>query len=136
MERVSSKHGRHLDDEMAKETLGLTQGSGAGGRTEEWREAEPPADGESESSWVPEGHHDLPEGGETDADRRDWRAKIGSFLHKDVYPAGRETLVTAAEAENAPDDVVTALEGLPERGEYANARELWGALGLRIDERF
>jgi hypothetical protein len=121
MERVSSKHGRHLDEEMAKETLGLTQASGVGGRTEEW---------------VPEGQHGLPEGGETDADRREWRAKIGSFVHKDVFPAGPDALVSAAQAQNAPDDVISALEGLPEQGEYANARELWGALGLRIDERF
>ncbi|MEV0270569.1 DUF2795 domain-containing protein [Hamadaea sp. NPDC050747] len=136
MERGSSKHGPQLDEQMARETQGLTQGGGAGARSEEWREPEPPADGEPEPGWAPEGGIDLAEGDETDADRREWRARIGSYLHKNTFPANRDAVVAAAEAENAPDDVLTALRKLPDDGEYANARELWGALGLRIDERF
>jgi len=136
MERVSSKHSPHVDEQMARETHGLTQGGGAGARSEEWLEAEPPADGEPEPGWAPEGGIDLNEGGETDADRRDWRARIGSYLHKSVFPASQDDLVSAAERDNAPEDVLTALRRLPADGQYANARELWGALGLRIDERF
>ncbi|MEV6970235.1 DUF2795 domain-containing protein [Hamadaea sp. NPDC051192] len=135
MERGSSKHGPQLDDEMARETRVLTQGSG-GGRTEEWREAEPAGDGQPEPNWALEGSIDVAEGDETDADRRDWRARLGSFLHKSDFPAGREDLVNTAQAENAPPEVLAALEKLPVDGRYANARELWGALGLRIDERF
>lgn len=136
MDRQSTKHGPHLDEAMARETEGLTHGSGAGSRAEEWRNPEPPADGEPGSSWAPEGYLDREEGGETDADRRDWRAKVGSYLHKDIYPADREKLLATARESNAPDDVLAALGGLPDGGSYANARELWGALGLRIDERF
>ncbi|NUT35276.1 MAG: DUF2795 domain-containing protein [Hamadaea sp.] len=136
MDRQSTKHGPQLDEVMARETEGLTQGAGAGGRAEEWRDPEPPADGEPAASWAPEGHLDLEEGGETDADRRDWRAKVGSYLHKDMYPADKEKLLATAREGNAPDDVLAALGGLPDGETYANARDLWGALGLRIDERF
>jgi hypothetical protein len=136
MERVSSKHGPQLDDQMARETKGLIHGRGAGVRSQEWREAEPPAEGEPEPAWALEGYLDVAEGGEIDADRRDWRAKIGSFLHKGVFPANRDALVAAAQAAGAPEDVLSALSGLPAESDYANARDLWGALGLRIDERF
>jgi Protein of unknown function (DUF2795) len=133
MERASSKHSRHLDDEMAREAHEMIQ---SGGRSQEWRLPEPPAEGEPEPIWAPEGGIDAVVGGETDADRREWRARIGSYLHKSVFPAGKEDLVSAAEAAEAPDDVLAALGSLPADRQYANARELWGGLGLRIDERF
>jgi hypothetical protein len=125
-DRASSKHGPRLDDLMAKEVKGEA-------RVEPWREPEPAADGEPDASWVPQGHHGFDSGDDRDPDRREERARIGGYLPRDVFPAGRARLLQAAQENHATDEVIEILSQLPPDVEYPNHREFWKALDLLSD---
>jgi hypothetical protein len=126
IDRGSSKHSPRLDDKMAREVKG-------DGRVEEWRDPEPPGDDQPDGQWTPQGHYGSDTGDDRDPDRRDERARIGAYVPRDVFPAGREALLERARADNAPDEVIDVLGGLPEDVTYADAAELWKTLGLHSD---
>ncbi|HEX6681716.1 MAG TPA: DUF2795 domain-containing protein [Candidatus Limnocylindrales bacterium] len=128
--RGNSKHGPRLDDQLAREVEGQLKGGSGGGRADEWREPEPPADGEPEPGWIPAGHHGVDSGDDRDPDRREIRARIGGYLPRDVFPAGRAKLIAAARENRATDDVIDTLGGLAPNVTYPDARELWKALDL------
>jgi Protein of unknown function (DUF2795) len=126
IDRGSTKHGPRLDEQMANEMKGE-------GRVEEWREPEPPGDDQPEPGWTTPGHYGLDTGDDRDPDRRDERARIGTYVPRAVFPADRLKLVAAARAQNAPDEVINVLGGLPPDVIYPGAPELWKALGLHSD---
>jgi hypothetical protein len=142
MDRGSSKHSSRLDDELDEEVLGITEGSGAGGRVEEGRETEPSGYDEPDASLVP----DLDAGEEGSAgsgmspEDREQRSRIGQYLRRSVFPADGPALVAEATGNNAPDSVVDALHRLPPSTSFANTADVWAAIvgtpESGLEERF
>jgi hypothetical protein len=116
MERGSSKHGAHLDDEMSREVRGEIQGV-PGGRAEEWELAEPAGDDQPETTEL----LDVAEGEQF--------SRFGRYIGLSALPGDREELRRSAVALNAPDDVLAALERLPEGTVFHTVSEIWTALG-------
>ena len=64
-------------------------------------------------------------------------AALAEVLGKEVWPAGRDTLVAKAQEANAPDDVLGQLRRLPDGQEFTNVQDVARALGLGTEqERF
>ncbi|MEV4281281.1 DUF2795 domain-containing protein [Actinoplanes xinjiangensis] len=116
MERVSSKHGPRLDEEMKHEVRGHVQGI-AGGRTDEWRTPEPAGEDQPEVSRVP------------NADVMADLSRFGRYIGLSSMPGDREALRRGAEVLAAPDDVLDALDRLPEGMVFHTVTEIWAALG-------
>jgi hypothetical protein len=57
------------------------------------------------------------------------RSRLGRFITMTALPGDREALVANALANAAPDDLVTALRGLPPDTVYQTVSEVWAALG-------
>jgi hypothetical protein len=134
LDRGSSKHGRHLDDEMAREVENELRGGLAPSRLEEWREPEPAGDDQPELAWAPLGHEGKDTGDDRDPDYRDQRARIASYLPRGIFPADSEKLVATVSEKNAPEDVISMLSRV--NGELNSAHELWEAMGLASGPRF
>lgn len=135
-DRVSSKHGPRLDEQMAHEVQAQVQGNPSGARGEQWHQPEPAADGEPDPSGIPHGHYGTPTGDDRDPDLRDERATIGSYLPRGVFPADREALLKAARENRAPDDVLEQLNRLPTGQDFPDAQKLWEALDMSSGPRF
>ncbi|HCT79954.1 MAG TPA: hypothetical protein DGT23_25980 [Micromonosporaceae bacterium] len=135
-DRGNSKHGPWLDDELANEVEPLLRGRPNSGRVGEWREPEPAADGEPDASWAPLGHHGIDTGDDRDPDRREERARIGSYLPRSIFPADRDRVIEAARANGAPDQIISTLEELEPGLTLQNAQEFWRALDLPSSPRF
>jgi len=142
MDRGSSKHSSRLDEEMDEEVLGITEGSGAGSRVEEWRETEPSGDDEPDASLIPDldaGEDGGSPSGMSPQDR-ERRSQLGRYLRRSVFPADASVLVAEARANNAPDSIVDALSGLPASTVHANVADVWAALvgtpESGLEERF
>jgi hypothetical protein len=136
MERGSSKHGARLDDELEREVRGVLQGSPGSARVEEWHDPEPPGDDQPEVAQVPEPELERPGGAPAGitVEEAEGRARFASYLHRSLFPAGREKLRAAAEAAHAPDEVLAVIDRLPD-GEFPNAAEAWAAAGGGIESQ-
>ncbi|WP_432905698.1 DUF2795 domain-containing protein [Micromonospora matsumotoense] len=132
MERGSSKHAPRVDDQMSQEVSGLVQGPGTGGsRVEEFREAEPAGEDQPGATTAPAG--DLRTGtpqGMTSQDV-EARSRLGRFITMTALPGDRLALIANARENEAPDDLVAALDRLPEGTRYQTISEVWAALGHR-----
>lgn len=106
---------------MEREVRGHLQGSGAGGRAEEWHEPEPAGEDQPDV---------------TEADPREARSRFGRYLPRSVLPADRARLIAAARGSNAPQDVVAELERLDPDRRFRTVAEVWQALGYEADRRF
>lgn len=122
MDRANSKHSRRLDDEMARETLAYTQGSGTGSRTEEWRDPEPSGDGQPEASLIPDIESE-----------DDGLSRLGRFIPRSALPGDRELLIAGARRMHATDDVLDLLARVEPGHTYATVAEVWAALGHGLD---
>jgi hypothetical protein len=138
MDRGSSKHGPRLDEQMAYEVRGQTQGAGAGSRAEEWHEPEPVPEDEAgfDEAPVVDGREDAESAVTLDAPEREARSRLGRYLHRSVFPADRATLLAAARDAQAPDDVLGELERLAPDTRFGTVEEVWMALGHPPDQRF
>jgi hypothetical protein len=114
---------------MEHEVRGQLQGSGAGGRAEEWHEPEPAAD-----DTVAGGPPSVD--GTLDPEEREERSRFGRYLPRSVFPADRARLLAAARGSNAPDDLVGELQRLDPRQSFATVAEVWESLGYEPDRRF
>lgn len=116
MDTGSNKHGVRLDEQLAKE---IRDEPGAG-RTEEWREPDPEANADrlQPGGGAPAG---------MTAEERDERSRVGQYLRRTAFPADRPSLLTEARAMNAPDDVITRIEDLPDGQLFDNVADLWAA---------
>jgi hypothetical protein len=122
MDRANSKHSRRLDDEMARETLPYTLGSGTGSRTQEWRDPEPPGDGQPEAAPIP------------DIESEDeGLSRLGRFVPRTALPGDRDRLIEGARRMHATDEVLDQLAELPPGRTYATVAEVWAALGHSLD---
>ncbi|OZV78823.1 hypothetical protein CA850_19055 [Micromonospora echinospora] len=130
MERGSSKHGPRLDEQMSQEVSGLVQGPGAAGsRVDEFREPEPAGEDQPGATTAPAGElrTGAPQGmSSTDVEQR---SRLGRFIGLSALPGDRETLLGSARENEAPDDVIAALERLPAGTRYRTVSEVWAALG-------
>ncbi|WFE39576.1 DUF2795 domain-containing protein [Micromonospora sp. WMMD998] len=132
MERGSSKHSPRVDEQMSSEVSGLVQGPGAGGaRVDEFRQPEPSGEDQPEATTAPAG--DLRTGSPQGMSSEDVeaRSRLGRFIGMAALPGDRDTLVANARENEAPADIVAALEGLPEGTRYQTVSEVWAALGHR-----
>ncbi len=130
MERVSSKHSPRVDDNLSQEVSGLVQGPGAGGsRVEESRQPEPAGEDQPEPKTVTAGasRGGNPQG--MSMDDVEARSRLGRFITMTALPGDRETLVANARENQAPADIVAALESLPDGTRYQTVSEVWAALG-------
>jgi hypothetical protein len=134
MERGNSKHGPRLDDEMGREVNGLVHGT-AGGRAQEWRQAEPPGEDQPEASTTPNGNRrsGTPQG-MTTADVEE-RSRLGRFINLNALPGDRELLISNALENEAPADIIAQLDQLPPDVEFRTISEVWAALGRRNETR-
>ncbi|WP_229398245.1 DUF2795 domain-containing protein [Micromonospora okii] len=130
MERGSSKHSPRVDEQMSQEVSGLVQGPGTGGsRVDEFRQPEPAGEDQPEATTAPAGElrTGAPKGmSSTDVAER---SRLGRYITMTALPGDRETLVANARDNDAPDDIVAALEGLPPGTRYQTVSEVWAALG-------
>jgi hypothetical protein len=138
MDRGSSKHGPRLDEEMEHEVRGHLQGSGAGGRAEEWHEPEPAGEDEPDALDAPAmgRRQDAQPPIEMDGQEREERSRFGRYLPRTAFPADRAGLLAAARSSNAPDDLVRELEKLDPDQRFVTVAEVWEALGYEPDRRF
>jgi hypothetical protein len=134
MERGNAKHSPRVDDELAHETDGIVKGT-AGGRVEEFREAEPSGEDQPESSIVPEGDDGsgVPQG--MTAEEVELRSRLGRFINRSALPADRDRLHLVAEENEAPDDVLEEIDRLPSGVQFRTVSEAWAALGHRNESQ-
>jgi hypothetical protein len=128
MERGNAKHSPRVDDELAHEVDGVVKGT-AGGRAEEFREAEPAGDDQPETSMVPEGDDGsgAPQG--MTAEEVELRSRFGRYINRSALPGDRERLRRDAEGNEAPDDVLAEIDRLPTGVRFQTVSEAWAALG-------
>src|SRR5688572_3456838 len=100
MERGSDVHSPRLDEQMQHETESITRGKPSEARAEEFREMEEAGDEILAGSL------------RQDAVRE--RSELARHLRGSIFPATRAAVVQCAIDEQAPDDMVEALRGLPE----------------------
>jgi uncharacterized protein DUF2795 len=134
----SDKHTPRVDDQLKREVEGHVHGSPSGGRAEEWRQPEAPANGEPEATAVP-----VPDSvARSDAEivmtpeEVEGRSRLGRYLHRTALPADKTRLLEAAQDARAPDDVMEELERLPDDETFETAARVWAALGHDLDHRF
>jgi hypothetical protein len=135
MERGSTKHSPRLDEEMAHEVRGHLQGSGAGGRAEEWREPEPAGEDQPEVTLIPEGERPGGAPGALTTEEAERRSLLGRYLDLSTFPADSAALRRTAERHEAPDDVLAELDQLPAGATFRTVNEVWTALGHPVESR-
>lgn len=59
------------------------------------------------------------------------RSRLGRFITMTALPGDREALLANARENEAPTDIVAALETLPAGAHYQTISEVWAALGHR-----
>ncbi|WP_203999872.1 DUF2795 domain-containing protein [Micromonospora lutea] len=130
MDRGSSKHSPRVDEQMSQEVSGLVQGPGTGGsRVDEFRVPEPAGEDQPEPTTAPAG--DLRSGSPQGMTSEDVeaRSRLGRFITMSALPGDRAALLANARENEAPDDIVAALQRLPEDTRYQTVSEVWAALG-------
>jgi hypothetical protein len=134
----SRLHGPRVDDELKRQAEGHTRGAPPGSRAEEWREPEPPAEGEPEVSATPEAdtqaRSDLPQN--MSPYEIEERSRFGQYLPRSLFPADRRELLRAAQEAGAPDDIIDDLRQLPSGETFENPARAWAALDHKLDQRF
>jgi Protein of unknown function (DUF2795) len=128
MERVNSKHGPRVDEEMDREVSGTVHGT-AGSRVEEWRQPEPPGEDQPEATTAPVGETRAGTPFGMTADDVEQRSRLARYIGLSALPGDRDALRRSAEDNEAPDDVLAQLARLPADTEFQNVAEVWAALG-------
>lgn len=133
MERISAKHGARLDDELARETETLTRATPSEARAEEWRMAEPPADGEPLADARLAG--DLPgvAPGALPVDEIEARSELATALRPSAFPADAPSLRRVAHEEGAPAWVLDLLARIDQVSRFDTVGDLWRAAGGHAD---
>jgi hypothetical protein len=123
----SDKHAARIDEQLEHETAHLTSGSPTENR-DEFRRQQAPGDGEPETGMGDRPELDEAPGlglAEHDAEER---SQLAIHLGR-VFPATRDRLLTAAEENMAPPDVLQRLRTLPAGESYETVEAVWEALG-------
>ena len=120
----TSKHNPRIDEAMTHDTGSLLRGAPVESRSQEARLQEDPS---VDPGLRPE--QEQPAGAGLAEDDATQRAELARHLASVRFPAGRDDLVPAAEANQAPDGVVAALRRLPADDAFVNVQSVWAALG-------
>jgi hypothetical protein len=62
------------------------------------------------------------------------RAALAEHLGKEVWPADRDTLVSKAEQDGAPGNVIGQLRSLPAGQQFENVQDVARALGIGTEQ--
>jgi hypothetical protein len=62
------------------------------------------------------------------------RSRLGRYIPMASLPGDRDDLIAGATELNAPDDIIDALERLPEDELFETVSEVWAALGHRNED--
>ncbi len=134
MERRSNQHGPRVDDELAHEVESLTRGAPVESRVEPDRLKEDAADGEP----LPEGIIAEPNQPADPValghDEVRARSELAIHLLPSRFPMTRAEVIECATEQDAPEELLTTLEHLPD-GTYATVEQVWEALGGRREAR-
>ena len=134
MERGSDKHGPRLDDEMGRETQPVER-AGVDPHGEEWRQPEPPADGESDVTRTPSR---VDRGGVApglEPGEAENRTEMARHLEPSAFPTDKKGVLRSAAANNAPDGVLGMLARLPDDQRFDTMQDVWSALGGGAERR-
>jgi hypothetical protein len=135
MERGSDKSAPRVDEELEKQTEAMERGAPVPSRSETFREHEGATDEEDAPDARLSGDRGLTRERDLGPDELEARSELARHLDPSVFPADRSALVEDARANHAPDQVVRALEGLPENRTFQNVEAVWEALGGRGEDR-
>ena len=136
MERQSNKHGSRLDDAMEREVESLVRGAPIEARTDPGRAMEDAADGEPTPEAIIEtAAPDTAESGAISHSDVRRRSELAIHLRPSVFPATRGAIVAVAEQEDAPGELLAALERLPLTQVFHTTEEVWEALGGAHEDR-
>jgi hypothetical protein len=127
MERGNSKHGPRLDEEMRRETLGVTQGT-TDPRVEEWHQTEPSGEDQPNTSQTPAGYERAGTPPGMTREEVDERSNLGRYIPMSVLPGDRAEIIEGARRMDAPDAVIAELERLPD-DKFETVNQIWAALG-------
>ena len=122
-ERGSTQHSPRVDEELHKETESLLRGSPVEARAQEWRQMEPPADGEPSPD------------ARVTVDDVELRSLLAISLRPSAFPGDRARLLTVAEEEHAEPRMIEWLGSLPETRTFPNVESVWEALGGARERR-
>jgi hypothetical protein len=112
MQRGNTKHGAVLDDRLRREA------------ELEARQVDPEGEG-ARSGGAPIG---------MTPDEVEGRSNLGRYIPKASLPGDRDDLIAGATELNAPDEVLDALEQLPEGTVFDTVNQIWAALGGRNED--
>lgn len=128
MERGSDKHGRRLDEALAKETRGLV--SGGHDNREEWNTPEPSGEDQPE---VDAGRlvGGLPDG--LTPEDLEGRSELAGLLGKEIWPAAADQIRERVVDQNGPGAIIDLVDRLPAGRVYANVAEVWQDLDGGIE---
>lgn len=131
MERGNSKHGPAHDQGMAYETRRMMRGAPQPAYAEEWRQTEPVGDA------VPplrraDGANPRPEGPAARA--IELRSELARVLTRDLFPVGRNALLTRLEDTGASPDLAERVATLPAGQRFASRHDVMVALGISSPE--
>jgi hypothetical protein len=129
MHHDSSKHGRHLDEAMRRETLEIVRGGAPDSRAE-W----PPerGDGADPPERHAPGHQPGVPAGMTPREVA-LRSELARTLTAADYPADRKRLLARLALVDAPDEIIATVAELPPGPRFANAGEVARALGIHTE---
>jgi hypothetical protein len=119
IERGNSKHGIRMDDEMAHE-MRAAHGAPNDGLIQESIDVEPLGDDQpiDETTLL----------ADSDPQDHDALSRFAGFLRRSAFPADAHALLAEARRNNAPDDVIAALDDIPATSTYENTAEVWAAV--------
>jgi hypothetical protein len=137
MHHDSSKHGRHLDEAMRRETLEMIRG-GVPGVAAEWpseRGDDPdrPSGRGRLDGHAPGRGPGCPPG--MTPDEVAWRGELARAVTPADFPADRKRLLARLARADAPDEIVTSVAALPAGHEFANLGDVARALGIHTEQR-
>jgi hypothetical protein len=130
MERGNTKHGPHLDEEMARE---IREHTIEGSRVRDWQEPEPAGEDQPGVRLLPYGEVTAPAA--PSPAEIDERSELGRWIPRSALPGDRDALVRAAERSGAPDAILEQVRALPAGETFETVVQVWGALGHRNEAR-
>jgi hypothetical protein len=118
MQRRSDKVSPRVDEQLEQETDSLQRGAPVSSRAEEFREQEGAGEDQRDADARPT------------VEPAEARAELARHLQPSIFPADRTRLLESAGEMNAPDDIVSLLDELPDDLTFNDVQAVWQALGL------
>jgi hypothetical protein len=126
MARTSDKHGPRKDEGLKEEVASVSRGSPVQEARERGRpESEPDPDEVVSVGQEDVAPRSLPQ------DELERRQDLGRYLER-KFPATREEILESARNMDAPPEVLSELEQLPD-GTYEGVPEIWETLGGKVE---